>query len=414
MSRDDSVRIHPLAKNLWYQLHGRSQADRAFVHNALQRRLSQSTQLASQEIAIAALQRFASERSLASASPAEEERPGWAEGGPSTRRYNAFRSAQSDGHLPSSTQISHAFGGGWGRALAAAGLAPAPNVLASRGLNLGKAFDADEVRAVLRAWIDEVDRDDPDGPLVQAQFAAWTSRKRTSSDTDGMRYPTLPTVFKHLGTWGTVLIELGQLDRHPAVVAARRTIECDQRAGWAIETAQGLDLETLPASGVDDLEHAVGWLRWMTKSLSGEARTALGMSQWAVLRAALIDRLASLGRYAEIPSAYAIASAADDRSWPTAKARAGIVEDACEARCSPTTSAFADEELLDELAAARSALGHPPRRSEYDAYRRSEIRSRRLPSEGTIRMRLGEGNWARALERLAADRPEPRSEGEQR
>jgi hypothetical protein len=410
--RNDSSRLHPLAENLWRQLDGQSEADRRFVHNTLQRRLTPATQLENQQISVAALQRFNAARRLAGESLAEEEIPRWAKGTLSKRNYNSFRDTQPDRSMPSSTLISNAFGGRWGDALAAAGLAAAPNFLASRGLSLGKFFDDDEIRAVVRAWISRVDADDPDGPLIQAEFAAWAVGKKNSPQSSELRYPTLPTVKKYLGTWAEVLIDLGQLDRHPEVIAVRRMIEGSRRSGWAIETVESLDLDALPEPGVKNPEHAATWLRWMTKPLSMRERAALEMSQWAILRAALIDRLASLGVHAEIPSAKAIKSQVDDRSWPTAKARAGIVDRTCEAHCSPTTHAFDDDELVEALASARSALGRPPSQSHYNDHRRDEARSgRRLPSDATIRMRLGEGTWAGALERLAADRPEHPLEG---
>lgn len=270
------------------------------------------------------------------------------------------------------------------------------------------------MKAALRGWIAEVDADHPDRPLAQADYVAWRNRMVRSPKADGVRLPTVPTLMKYLGGWGAVLAELGELDRHPDVVAARRRLDSSPQAGWAIAAVRSLELESAPAPAADEgFEHAAGWLRWMTAPLSAKERTGLEMHRWDLLRAALIVRLAGLGRHLEIPSAEGIKSRADDRSWPTAKLRAGIVDPAC-GNCSPTTRSFDDEELIDALAAAARALGRPPTRGEYEAYRQQEARAGgpRLPSEATIRMRLGSGNsWASVLQRLATERSELSPEG---
>jgi len=407
-AQDADTEARPLAKHLWYQLDGRSEADRRFVLNALQRRLTPKTQLPNQAIAIAALEKFDSAR-LAAATAGE--RPGWACGTYSKRNYNAFRSAQPDpGCLPSSTLIANAFRGRWGDALAAAGLDVAPDVLARRGINQGHKYSAEEVRSVLRAWIAEVDRDDPAGPLVQAEFAAWSRRNASGPGSGGLRYPTLPTVFKYLGKWAEVLIDLGQLDRHPEIIAARRQLDASPDREWASDAVKRLDLEALPKSaGASDPDYAGTWLRWVTEPLPRDQRAGLEMHRWGLLRAALLVSLGSLGSYAEIPSAEAIKSAADDRSWPTAKARAGIVDPSCCTQSSPTTRPFEDAELIDALAAAARELGHPPTRSEYEAHWRKAAGAgvKRLPSEATLRARLGDGrSWGSVLERLASEHPE--------
>jgi len=162
---NDCSGLHPLAEHLWRQLDGLSEVDRRFVHNALQRRLTPKVQLANQEIAIAALQKFDSAR-RAAATSAPGERPAWADGTLSKRNYNAFRDAQPErSSWPSTTLIANAFDRRWGDALAAAGLAVAPNVLAGRGLRQGKPFDAEEVKACLMEWVAQVE---PGRPLVQA------------------------------------------------------------------------------------------------------------------------------------------------------------------------------------------------------------------------------------------------------
>lgn len=320
---NDSNGLHPLAKHMWRQLDGLSEIDRRYVHSFLQRRLTPPMQLANQEIAIAALQKFDSARRAAATSTPGEEPP-WARGTLSKPNYNAFRDAQPDrSSWPSSTLIVNAFERRWSDALAAAGLAVTPNVLARRGLRQGKPFDAEEVKVRLLEWIAQVD---PARPLIQAEYVAWANRNQDSS---GRRPPTLPTVAKYLGGWDAVLIELDLLERHPDVVAARRRLEDNSRAGWATAVVMDLGLETLPKppAGRPGFEGCAEWLRWMTAPLSEEERAGLEMKEWDILRAALTVRLAGDGAHTTVPSAKGIKDKADDRSWPAAKLQAGIIDE---------------------------------------------------------------------------------------
>lgn len=212
-----------------------------------------------------------------------------------------------------------------------------------------------------------------------------------------------------------MLAELGLLERHPDVVAARSRLEESSRAAWANHVATNLELETVPdpLAGTGGFEGCAEWLRWMTAPLSREDRAGLEMEEWDILRAALTVRLADRGSHTAIPSAKGIKDRAENHSWPTAKLRAGIVDEAFFSRCSPTTRPFDDDELLQALASATRALGHLPSRAEYVEYRQREAAAGvRLPSDASIRIHLGDSNtWASALEHLAAERPDIRAEG---
>ena len=411
---------HPLAKRLWYLLHDRSEADRRLVYEALRVRLGPREQTANQEIAVAALQRFAAARRKAEeAADPEDELPRWATGSPSRRHYNLFREAQDEPRdWPSTSLIANAFGRRWGDALQAAGLASAPDVLARRILSPG-TFSRKEIESVLRTWIAEVDRVDPDRPLRQSDFVVWGKQQRSNPNASCDRVPSLPTLNKYIGGWEQVLGAFGLAHRCHAANAARFDHVPSAQKEWAEAAVEDLDLASIPRTRTGrgrsfSLEDVLSWIRWLTASLGREEVAELKMRDWNLLRAALLERLGEANRMVDVPSAQRIASHTAIPSWAQAKVMAGCTDPGPETANSHR-GRFDDEELAAALAGAAEALGRLPTRGEYETYRKAELAERlkddpwfRLPSEGTLRMRLAKTSmhWNEVLESLVARHPE--------
>jgi hypothetical protein len=167
----------PLALALVAQLRDRSLADRRFVYRAYAARLLGDMPV-KQDLAINSL--------LACTHDVEA---------PSRRQYDKWRSGQDvPGEWLPSTSIRDAFKG-WANALDAAGIKPAPDVLARRLGALGPAYSRDELLVVLRLCAS----DHGGRSVSRSLYRQWACR----SDLD---LPTRPpadpdTIARHFGGW---------------------------------------------------------------------------------------------------------------------------------------------------------------------------------------------------------------------
>jgi hypothetical protein len=447
---------HPLAKRLWSLLRDRSEADRRLVYEALLCRLEDQVRTANQEIALEALRRFVAARTKAKQEQANQEQdhdgadlPRWADGPVSKRRYTVFRQGRHDPKSwPSASMISKAFDGQWTRALEAAGLIAAPDVLVRRRTARGDAFSITEVQQLLLEWAQIVDADaDPDAdadadrnrdrsvsdtppsgdreqsrPLYFDRFIIWLENCRRDPDAIERRLPSRPTVRKLLGTWVNALDGIGMLHRHPEAWRAR---EADRKGGalwdWAKDAVAGLDLTQAPTNPTRTHRHdsyskqdLLDWLGWLTGSLNPVERPRVRVSDWTLLRQAAILRALEAETWFEIPSVKRILDEEGIEGWPAAKVAAGIA-DAEETSQQRVGETYAESELYEAVVRAAQATGELPSRSHYTTWREQELTRRRernpwirIPSDLSLCLRLCRTSmsWEEVLEVAIKRRPE--------
>lgn len=474
---------HPLALRLWLLLRDRSEADQRLVYEALLCRLDDEERTANQQIAMEALRRFAAARDEARAIPTpgtatadpsaasddpeppadqdqtpppEPRPPRWADGPISKRRYSAFRQTRSDPRAwPSAAMVANAFGRQWARALEAAGLAPAADVLVRRRTARGRPFTREQVEGLVLEWVEHVDRlaaahadgeavaraeggahgpgadtgpetHDAEAPRIEpplyfGHFVVWLEQQRLDPQAPERPLPSRPTARKLLGTWVEALQSLELLHRHPEAVRARASAE-KKTPEWrrAEQAVAALDLGSAPRNprrrhrqdsySKTDL---LNWIRWLTSTLPPERRPRVRISDWLLLRQAAILRAVERGTWLEIPSSKRILDEDGITSWPEAKVAAGIAEPE-ETGHQRVAEAYTRQELFDGVAAAAHAFGRLPARTEYIRWRSEELERRhatdpwaRIPSEYILCLRLCRVgmSWEEVLEAVAKYEP---------
>ncbi len=350
----------------------------------------------------------------------DDEAPGqapWAGAGPSRRNYDAFRACQpSPKEWPSSSFIRKAFGNDWSAALAAIGHEPTIDIT-SRRLTAQRPYSRDEVLAVLRLWISEVDeKEGPESPLMQSHYEEWTKAMRSTDDPRFSRLPSKPTIYKVVGDWRDVLVALDCTHRHWQSSAPSST-EPDADDEDAAEPAAAFDLESAPPApprkgwhigiGTDAAKiHAdalVEWLRWLADQLPENERARLRATDFDRYMSSVRRVSLAQGKPLHPPSHSSFEQSSEIDSWLHAKYLAGMVAGGVPVKRS--TKSYTERELIEAVLAARQALGPDMTRAQYTRWRDTHLSVYdgatwlRVPSETLLRTRFADtGRWGVAIE----------------
>jgi hypothetical protein len=381
MAADKKIRrAHPQAWAMFKTLRDLPVNDRLFVYRALTSRLSAAPERLPErgQVAMNALQVCMDDLKAA----------------PSKRDYEGWRAAQPrPEEWPSSTTIRNTFEHSWAKALDALGVAPKPEVLARRLLDINSSYERDELLAAIHCW---VEHEEP-GRLTFVAYSDWARRMVGRSDRPLSRIPLSMHPFsRSFGSWRAAIAAAGHLDYLTSSSAAGRP--------------------GLPGGTYGD-EQITQAIRHAAAALPGRDVT-LTAKRYADWRRKKIDAATTRGETCFLPSPEVIITHMG--SWADALAGAGLISEA-EARLRPRHGAppLSDERVLGDLVDALRETGPTVSLSKtrYRRWRRrrlldAERDAERPASDALICLRFG--SWEHALAKAQAilgDEPEGASDG---
>lgn len=351
------AQAHPLAFRVWLMLAHRSEADARVVFTALVERL-RPLEDGRRASAIHATERRAAATGV--------DRP-------SAARYKKWRAESPDGlGAPTVAQVRTIFGGKWSLATEALPGVAAPDVLAHRLTSPGNFTRQDCIDA-LRRWNEQT------GQILEVQYIAWSRAQRTADRE--LRLPATGDPFRRrFDGWEDAMTTAG--------IAYRRT------AGLPPTRFRPQHPRHLTRKEIVDA------LRTAHAQL-GEPFTIARYDAWVRRQAA---EYAARQEQSRIPGRRPVTRMFG--SWQAAITEALGDRAALLAASGRRTKRYSDDELRTAWWSCRAELGRDPSLNEYEQWRHVRAEATGFtdwpPSEGSIRIRLGDGKWTITRERLLA------------
>lgn len=290
----------------------------------------------------------------------------------SNRAYVAWTEKYPDRRLPSESYLRTVLGGprrSWIVVKQRVTGGPAPDIsTATRVAALGPFFEREDLDPAIHAFAGE-----NDGPLLLREFVAWCKREIAKPRSRFARLPESADPVRRVYTSWKAALESNELGHRRQRARRREFTDLDRR--YAIAAIRNCALRL-----------SVGWF---------------GPTQYTEWRRITVTHIKAGGGRPRIPDVQRIREMFG--GWELALLEAGVIDAEEAAEHAGRGRDCEDLILYETLADAMNEYGEEISVPQFNRYRLERLitsadegRPARVPSEGTIRARLGGGHWEAA------------------